>query len=169
MNVYIISDTHFNHKKLIEYGRPADFEDRILNNLRSIPKGSLIIHLGDFCIGDDLNSAYKWNSATQGMYGRVLVRGNHDKKSNAWHLDRGFEFVCTQFIDKYFGKRIIFSHIPVKPEDYPTVDLNIHGHTHGNSHRDKDVRHYMDPKFHREIAPEIQNYGPVLLTEKFLK
>jgi len=36
MKIYITTDTHFGHKKLIEWGRPEDFEDKIVNGFKQI-------------------------------------------------------------------------------------------------------------------------------------
>ena len=52
------------------------------------------------------------------------------KKSNNWYLDRGWNFVCREFKDKYFGQRIVFTH---QPQRYVKKDhVNIHGHLHDN-------------------------------------
>jgi len=54
MNIWVTTDTHLNHTKLIEYGRPENFEDKIKKGLvNNIKKDDLLIHLGDVCIGDD--------------------------------------------------------------------------------------------------------------------
>ena len=126
---YLISDTHFGHKKMIEYcGRPNDFEEIIWNNLDKINDyENTLIHLGDFCIGQDehfhsMFETYKFK--------KILVLGNHDNKSNSWYLNKGWDFVCENFVNKYFGKKIMFSHTPLKL--YNNEDLNIHGHFHNN-------------------------------------
>jgi len=79
MSIYIISDTHFNHKNMIEYcGRPENFEDLIWENLKKIPSDAQLFHLGDICLGKDIEvhqrlSTYPFN--------KTLISGNHDKKS----------------------------------------------------------------------------------------
>ena len=34
---------------------------------------------------------------------KVLVMGNHDKKSARWYSEHGFDFVCNMFVLKYGG------------------------------------------------------------------
>lgn len=163
MKIYTTSDTHFNHKKLIEYGRPTDFEEKIKQNLFKL-QGDLLIHCGDFCIGEDENSMRIWREVTSGFKKTILVRGNHDNKSDSWYIERGFDFVCDKIETRYFGKRIIFSHIPL-PREYG-IDLNIHGHMHGNTHRlEGPIAAFYDPEYHFDLAPEIRNYAPVNLAK----
>ncbi len=159
--VWVIADTHFGHSALVEKlgTRPAGFEDRILDALTvAVKPGDLVIHLGDFSIGEDARWAEAFRLATEGAT-RVLVRGNHDSKSNSWYRERGFAFVCEAFMDRYYGKRITFSHVPFGPEVMGAADhLNVHGHTHGNAHRGD----FKTP-YHVEVACETLGYGPVSL------
>lgn len=167
--IYVTGDTHINHKKLIEWGRPVDFERRILASHADIPAQAILLHLGDFCIGRDDMSHSAWNLVTGHVKTRVLVLGNHDKKSKAWYLDRGWDLVVDQLIMRLWGKNVIFSHIPVDPKLWPEIDINVHAHTHGNGHRDRDVGGFLSGQFHREVAMELTNYYPILLTDKFVK
>lgn len=168
MKIYATSDTHFGHTALYEkYGRPADFEARLINSLRRI-SGDLLIHAGDFCIGNDEQWHVDFMRITANMARKVLVRGNHDPKSDAWYLDHGWDFVCESFSARMFGKNIIFSHKPVNIESGTEFDLNVHGHYHGggiNSHRYRGGLY--DPTFHRDLAPELHEYAPVML-ERFI-
>jgi len=147
MKIYATSDTHFNHKKLLEYGRPEDFESRIFASLKN-HVGDLLIHCGDFCIGQDEEMMELFMHSAKGFRKKVLVRGNHDKKSDGWYMERGFDFVCESFVADYFGKHIIFTHIPIAKTD--KFDLNIHGHMHGNSHRlppSTQIAHSPGPQY----------------------
>jgi calcineurin-like phosphoesterase family protein len=168
MKIYVTSDTHLNHKKLIEWGRPVDFEERIIQNHNKIEADSVLIHLGDICIGRDEDMHQVLMDAIGHIEHRILVRGNHDKKSNQWYLEHGWNAVAEQLTMKLFGKQVIFSHIPVAYEMWPATDLNVHGHTHGNGHRDRDVAHFLSEGYHREVAMENTNYQPILVTEKWL-
>jgi len=176
MKRWLISDTHFNHANIKEYcGRPDDFNERLFQGLFNIPEEDILIHLGDVCFGGrEVHNKYilpirckKW-----------LVRGNHDKESDSFYLSNGWDFVCEQFQNLYFGKRIVFSHRPVKNGDF---NYNIHGHFHNNlprlqrkewvvegeEARNKDDLVYLTDK-HKLIACELTNYKPVLL-ETFIK
>lgn len=160
MKIYAISDTHFNHKKIIEYGRPENFEEQILNNLSKV-SGDVLIHCGDFCIGKNVESHEKFMEASKGFKKKILVRGNHDPQSDNWYYEHGWDFVCDSFSNKFFGKEYIFTHIPLA-EVCTRYFKNIHGHMHGNNHRDAELsgdRTLTD--WHFDLAPEIRNYSPV--------
>ena len=168
MKVYVMTDSHLGHTKLLNYGdRPEGYEKLIYKGIHETPvESDLLIHLGDVCIGDDwehhtnllihLRSRFKKN---------ILVRGNHDNKSDNWYYGMGWDFVCSSFTAKMFGKKLLFTHIPLPMEfDYRT-DLNIHGHLHGGgvkSHRIEDIPEY-DDSFHIDVAPELRGYAPIKL------
>jgi calcineurin-like phosphoesterase family protein len=175
MKTWIITDTHFNHRKMEEYcGRPANFESRILKGLKQIQPDDVVIHLGDFCIGDDVKWHEFWNSALFANK-RILVRGNHDRKSNAWYYAHGWHTVCESLSIHYNNKYITFSHIPIQG----IQNINIHGHFHNNLHRllrgeyvvegekernDKDFPlELYDKNIYKLLAIEDTNYKPVLL------
>lgn len=128
--IWIISDTHFNHQAMIEYcNRPLNFEKRIYTQLCLLDKEDILIHLGDICLGKDQDMHDKYISNIPCK--KILVRGNHDHKSNTWYLNNGWTFICKTFRDKYFGKKILFSHKPMIDDGY---DLNLHGHFHNSNH-----------------------------------
>jgi calcineurin-like phosphoesterase family protein len=166
MKTWIISDTHFGHRKLEEWGRPADFEKLIFKGLKQIGADDLVIHLGDFCIGDDV----KWHNAFFSVLSsnkRILVKGNHDHKSNTWYLEHGWHFVCDEFSDVYFGKKILFTHEPrrrYKNSAYGVFDFNYHGHLHGNAHRlDDEVKEWYDNTYNKDFSADVMDYKPYLL------
>ena len=142
-------------------GRPVDFSARQIANLDRL-SGDVLIHCGDFCIGDNEENTRKFMLAAHGFKKKILVRGNHDPQSDAWYLARGWDFVCESFANTYFGKEVLFTHIPVKKFD--RFDFNVHGHMHGNNHRVIEGMEY-DPSFHIDLAPEIRNYAPVQLQD----
>jgi calcineurin-like phosphoesterase family protein len=135
MNIILTTDTHFNHSKLIDFGRPKDFESKIKTWLiNNVKPEDLLIHLGDVCIGNDKenNNWFKNNIGCRTW----LLRGNHDNKSVSWYLENGWD-MCAERLDlKMYGKRICFSHIPKAWDGY--FDINIHGHFH-----DVDKRRYQ--------------------------
>jgi calcineurin-like phosphoesterase family protein len=159
MKVWIISDTHFGHERMHELcGRPQGFEDKILSAVSKIPTGDTIVHLGDFCIGRDEYWHQKWLMATQ-YTTRVLVRGNHDSKSQTWYMRSGWHFACDSFSLNTFGKRILFTHVP-QVYDTDLYDTNIHGHLHNTGHHPNP---HDDSRDYRLVAMETENYQPVLL------
>lgn len=154
---WIIADTHFGHERIkIFENRPENFEDQILKNLRSnIEEDSVLIHLGDFCIGDDV----LWQSAfMRNVKGRkVLVRGNHDRKSISWYYRHGWDFVADEVTLNIHGAELLFTHQPVM---FPGTKLNIHGHLHRKSHQHS--RSIFLDKSHCLVYIE-HNYLPISL------
>jgi len=127
---FIITDTHFDDALRGELGkvcgRPDDNSQQTYEHLSNLLKGDLLIHLGDITLGDSRDVHEKYIRPLSCK--KVLVRGNHDGKSNSWYLEHGWDFVCDSFINRYLGMRVLFSHIPSKiPAD---IHLNIHGHFH---------------------------------------
>lgn len=166
MKIYAISDTHFNHENLIKWGhRSQGFEDKILKNISNV-KGDILIHCGDFAIGRDEYWHEAFMKAASGFKRKILVRGNHDNKSNAWYYDHGWDFVCEAYLVKLFGKNVLFSHIPVVREDkywsphFPPV-MNIHGHLHGNMHREGAWFKPEYKGYFYDLAPEVNDHKPV--------
>lgn len=161
MNYWIISDTHFNHTKLEEWGgRIGDWQEQLWTGIKSIPAGDTLIHLGDICIGGDAEIHDKLQEATKGIK-TVLVRGNHDSKGLQWYKER-WGFVCDAFALETLGFRILFSHRPRNP-DADNYTHNIHGHTHGNMHRSEEYLSFYSPDYHIDMSPELKGYKPIRL------
>lgn len=133
MNIYLTTDTHFNHKdKMKEYcNRPDNYEHKIQTAFKGLTNRNLLIHLGDVCIGNDLNVHRKYIEPLECK--AILVRGNHDRKSNQWYMTHGWDFVCTYFSIGRAKKNILFSHTPMAWDGY--YNMNIHGHFHNANHR----------------------------------
>lgn len=167
MKIYLTTDTHFGHDKMVEFcGRPPNHEEIILNELSKVPTDALLIHLGDVCIGNDAEWHAKFVSATGVLPKRILVRGNHDHKSDSWYMDNGWDFICNAFEAKYFGKNLLFTHKPVAIP--PHIDFNIHGHFHNSDHRrhEPELKALYEER-HKLLAIELTGYKPVNL-EKFI-
>lgn len=161
MNYHLISDTHFNHTKLEEWGgRSGNWQDRLWAGLTDIPEGDILIHLGDICIGNDEEIHKQLVNFTPGVK-RILVRGNHDKKSAQWYHEHGWDFVCDDFHLLYHGRYIQFSHKPQRQGDKYTH--NLHGHTHGNLHRSEEHSDFYAPGYHIDLSPELIGYKPIRL------
>ena len=188
MKIFLITDTHFYHDKMVPYcGRPENFTELIGTQLQLLCDNpdDVLIHLGDVCVGHD-EEAHR-NFIEPLLCKKWLIRGNHDSKSNTWYLSHGWDWVGYKFQDKLFGKNILFSHTP---EHYANIesslwgagnfDLNIHGHFHNTLHRllegkwatpDEEERNKVDlanltPK-HKLLSIEETGYKAVLL-EKFI-
>lgn len=162
MKIWATSDTHFGHEKLIQLSnRPVDFGERLLKDI-SQKQGDLLIHCGDFCIGNDQEHIDKFMEASKGFKRKILVRGNHDNKSYSWYLKNGFDHVCEVMQMRICKKEVLFSHMPIlrdsyKPSPYYSPVRHIHGHLHGDSNR-HTAKEIYDPEYHYDLAPETNDY-----------
>ena len=161
MNYWLISDTHFNHEKLTEWGgRSGDWQEQLWKGLKEIPEGDTLVHLGDICIGNDREIHTKLENATLHLKNIILVRGNHDKASLTFYNER-WSFVCDGLELLYMGHYLHLTHRPARPQGNTT--WNIHGHTHGNHHRSEEYLEYYSPQYHIDISPELVGYKPIRL------
>lgn len=151
--LYLITDTHLGHQNMLKScSRPARFTNLILDSCRKMVRSNdMLIHLGDVA----------WNEEELMRFmklpgHKVLVRGNHDKKSTPYYMEAGFDLVVDSMTMTLQGIQILFSHAPQYGH---TADINIHGHQH-------DL-HYEDV-FHRywPLALEHMGYKPLPLDDK---
>ena len=157
MNIYIISDTHFYHTNIIDYcGRPfnhcSEMNQKIINKWNgTVRPDDLVIHLGDFTVYGKSDKITELCRKLNGK--KILVRGNHDRKTIHWYLTHGFNFVCDSFT---IGD-IIFTHKPILKKDFLLMPykLNIHGHIHQKEEIDKDI--------YKNVSVEKTNYYPINL------
>jgi calcineurin-like phosphoesterase family protein len=153
---WLITDTHLFHERMTELcGRPADFTDRIVTNLQKVmyPQ-DMLIHLGDviFYKMEMLDAILDLIPGT-----KVLVKGNHDKKSNNWYRRNGFHVV----VDALRLGDVYLTHKPV--ETLPDgVRINVHGHWHN---KNIAVPEWWSAQTHRLLAVEHTQYFPVRLHE----
>jgi len=140
---------------MIEYcQRPANYEELFIKNLSTLTEKDILIHLGDICIRKD---EFIHETIIKPLKcKKILVKGNHDHKSNSWYLRHSWDFVCEGFIDTLFGKKILFSH---EPTFNVGCHLNIHGHLHNKPVEFSD--------FYKLYSAENEKYRPVNL-EKFI-
>lgn len=159
MNYWLISDTHFNHLKIEEWGdRSGDWQEQLWAGLKAIPADDTLIHLGDICIGDDERIHKDLIAGVDCR--RILIRGNHDKKSLTWYNER-WDFVCDGLELIYNGHYLHLTHRPARPQG--SITWNIHGHTHGNLHRSEEYCDFYSDQYHIDISPEVRGYAPIRL------
>lgn len=174
---WVITDTHFHHKKLCEYtGRPADFTKQIVRNWCScVGPADVVFHLGD--VG--FYKKRECGGLIRGLPGnKILIRGNHDRFPIKWYMENGFIAVMESAVvnvcysngrrdsarhglkNSYY--RVLLSHIPMPlPAD---VDFNLHGHFHNNKskHWEEDMVETLTTD-HRLMSVEELAYTPVPL------
>lgn len=153
---WVITDTHFNHDAIItSCNRPANADELIVKNCKSLcATQDWLIHLGDtiFYKYPDLT-----NILSQIPCRKILVMGNHDKKSKNWYMNNGFEFAC----DSFTWGNLFFTHKPL--QQFPEgTDYNIHGHWH-NCGVENNPPNFWSPLTHFKLAVEDTNYFPMCL------
>ena len=141
--IWVTSDLHFNHQKLIDNGiRPPNYEAKIFKQWNgNVKDDDIVIILGDISWNCDLSKLDKLKGR------KILVRGNHDKKSCESYMQY-FDFACERFKLDYRGVDIVFTHEPLLRVG---ADLNIHGHLHNRPNYEKK-KHYL-------ISLENMGYG----------
>lgn len=131
--VWFIADSHFFHKKVIEYcNRPfsnvEEMNNIIISNWNKVVKrDDRVFMLGDFALcGKD-----KIIEIGQKLNGRkVLIMGNHEGASLSTYYNAGFEMVSKFPI--IFQDFFILSHEPIEFLPLNTPFVNIFGHVHND-------------------------------------
>lgn len=136
-DIWIISDTHFNHENIIKFcDRP--FNDRwhmneaLIQNWNSLVKPQdKVYHLGDVYFGDE-KEAEEIMARLNGK--KRLIVGNHDdvKQPAIW---KHFEKISLWRPWPDF--KILMTHVPVHPTTFELNGrreewINVHGHIHDN-------------------------------------
>ena len=123
--VYYTSDTHFNHKNIIDYcghpffkldGQPdvPAMNRTLISNWNGVVMpGDTVYHLGDFGMGP----WKEWASFRKKLNGKiVLIKGNHDKKVESWMLPE------DEVHDHLFMDGVYMAHVPPNHEEYEKRD-----------------------------------------------
>lgn len=132
--IFVISDTHFGHRKIVEFEkehRPfATIEEHDAELVRRwnavVGKKDTVWHLGDVLFGRD---AFATLGKLNGI--KKLVMGNHDRYPSALYLEH-FNVV----LGAAEVRGCILTHIPVHVSQFPRYKYNIHGHLHSKTMND---------------------------------
>ncbi len=153
--IYVIPDTHLGHENIKKYcNRPDNFEKLIEKNWNeTISEKDTVIHLGDISFNENwIERLGSWNGK------KILVRGNHDKKSQDFYLNCGFTAVVEELVIDFDNVIILFSHRPRFAHGY---DINLHGHQH-------NLAVYDDRRLYLPLSLEHMGYKPLALDEDFI-
>jgi calcineurin-like phosphoesterase family protein len=159
-NIWLTSDTHFNHANIIRYCDrpfvdPQEMNEKLIENWNSVVKhNDHVYHLGDVYMGDKEN-IHKVLSRLNGK--KRLILGNHDEVKDGV-LVKYFEKIMVW---RYFkGERLLLTHVPVHPSNLVGGEgtRNAHGHIHEKMIPDE---RYIN------LCVEHTNYTPVPLEEAF--
>jgi len=163
-NIWVISDTHFGHRNIIEYcDRPfkstTHMNLAIRDNWNSVVKqDDIVYHLGDVYMG--WNESQDIGQFLSSLNGRKrLVLGNHDNAKDSV-LQKIFQKIMVWRMFPEFG--LLLTHVPVHEstlfrgptgnEKDPKKLLNVHGHIHEKNSPTID---------HKNVSVEQINYRPI--------
>ena len=139
-NIWVISDTHFNHNKDFIYQPRAfknvqDMNERIIACWNSVVQpNDIVYHLGDVFLGDTTEGI----NLVHNLNGKIrLAIGNHDTDARLKELS-----LLSNIEDIQFGYRLkmgkstfLLTHYPQLTGNYDnSKTYSIHGHTHLSSH-----------------------------------
>lgn len=127
-NIWVISDTHFNHENIIKYcNRPfanaKEMNEAMIDNWNSTVKdGDIVYHCGDVYFGKNTDWSHRLNGRKR------LILGNHDNAKDQT-LQNMFEKIMVWRMFPEFG--LLLTHVPVHKSSLEVkVFRNVHGHTH---------------------------------------
>jgi len=156
-SIYLIGDTHFDHKNIIKYThRPfssvTEMNNTIKNNWNAtVGDNDTVYFLGDWTFGWGHKPAEYWERQLKG--GIVSIRGSHDREA------RGIRFENTKVLHVN-GYSFLLIH---NPEDRNTEwhGWIIHGHVHNNK---MDKYPFINGERKTiNVSAELINYKPVSL------
>ncbi len=164
-NIWVTSDSHFQHSKIIEYGsRPfssvEEMDEALVERWNSVVKpGDKVYHLGDVYFG----SAETFKSIISRLNGQKrLILGNHDNGKDQV-LQKYFKKISVWRMLPEFG--LLLTHVPVhrstlyktSRRGQPDMELkNVHGHIHQNESPEGP---------YKCVCVEQCNYTPVHIEE----
>ena len=137
-DIWVISDTHWQHYNMIHKFKTRPFDtvqehdEKLIDNWNSVVKpGDKVYHLGDVTFGDKERYISNIHNRLHGQ--KRLIVGNHDS---------------VKFLAPYFAKvmlwrmfpdlGLLFTHVPVHPSTLGEGRFdgkgmtNVHGHIHQN-------------------------------------
>ena len=122
---WLTTDNHLGHEKVFTFEPTRKGFETTIRYLKCVEEKDILINFGDIGFKDADIWMTAYVAAVKGK--KILLMGNHDKKSYAYFYKKGFDFICERFSLDIYGFRIVFTH---KPIWVPEGVLNIHGHFH---------------------------------------
>jgi calcineurin-like phosphoesterase family protein len=136
MTIYITSDLHFRHKNILKFNpdtRPfdsiEDMEDKLIEEINSLPNCEYLYHLGDFFFGNKNQLSQVTNRIKQKI---VFLAGNHDKGIVNQLAEKSGNPVDHYKEIKWNGKKVCMFHFPIASWNMMEHgSLLLYGHMHG--------------------------------------
>lgn len=166
-NTFFCADTHFYHKKILEYcpnrkGATVQEMNELLVqswNTKVAPDDT-VYHLGDVSFGGHDETFDILNR----LNGKIhLILGNHDRMMKTGQIPHRFESIQEYKTLKLDGVHIVLFHFPIESWDRQSYNSwHFHGHCHGQtSHKHETVLNRMDVGVdtRRDMAP--WNWGEI--------
>lgn len=155
-NIWLISDTHFNHSNIIKYcNRPyqsaSEMDWGMVEKWNSVVKpNDHVYHLGDVYM--KASKGYIENILSNLNGKKRLILGNHDNGQDQI-LHRHFEKIMMWRV----FEKVVLTHVPLREENIPHGNrINIHGHIHDN---------LSPPGPYKCVCVEQIDYTPINLDE----
>ena len=159
--IWVWSDLHLGHENIIRYrNRPfrdlGQMDNALLDNWAETvdwsAESDVIVVCGDIAMKRGMTEANF--SRIRSMPGRkYLVPGNHDIDGAGDLRVEGFSKVCA-ILYAEGDPKLIFTHVPIRPDHLPEGWVNVHGHMHDDP--PSDTRHI-------NVSVEQLDYRPVEL------
>lgn len=163
-DIWVISDTHFNHTNILKFKdykgmyfrghlfqTVEEMNERMVENWNAVVKEQdIVYHLGDVYMTNRANAV----DLLSRLNGRKrLVLGNHDQLTEGV-LHKFFQKITVWRMWPEF--KLLFTHIPVHPDNLRGY-RNVHGHIHQNNSPGLDE--YVN------VCVEKTDYTPVNIEE----
>ena len=162
-NIFIISDTHFGHKNILNFknedgSRVRDFvsveemDELIVENWnKTVKDEDIVYHLGDVYFG----AGHRHIKRLRGR--KRLILGNHDEGKDVMFREDFQKILVWRMFPEF---DCLLTHVPVHESALYKVKYNLHGHVHSGGHRGL----IEDPRY-VNCCVEVQNYTPKAIEE----
>lgn len=155
-NIWLVSDTHFNHANVIKYcDRPFDTTKEMdwfmVEKWNAVVKpNDHVYHLGDVYM--NASKGYIDNLLSKLNGKKRLILGNHDNGKDQILLRHFEKIMLWRNFDK-----VVLTHIPLREDSIPGGNrINVHGHIHQNKSPNGP---------YKCVCVEQINYTPINLEE----
>ncbi len=156
-NIFVISDTHFGHKNILNFKNIEGQSLRVFKDVNQMNEHMIerwnsvvrpedkIYHLGDLIVKGD-----NWTLLGRLQGRKRLILGNHDYPNMRLYQPYFEDIYSTRLLDK-----LLLSHIPIHPLSLGKAIANVHGHVHNNVRPDHFGKQYVN------VSVEVVDYTPV--------